>query len=538
MQRRRILLFAMVLMAMAPMVAIQPGQAQSQKSEAITSFDSTPMENDQVADAELSPAQKAAITHAQTVSFDLLQARVPGIRSAREEFVPRESFADQLQMAHVRLDQTHQGVKVFQGELITHFQADGSLAGITGDYFAGINVSTTPRLTSNEAITIATEHFGQLPSEPPTAELMILPKNGKYVLTYRTELVDIASETPAATVYFINAKSGKVTWSYDNLETATATGSGRSLYSGVVPLSTNSITGKFELRDMVRGSHYTSDLKGRFLGTGTVFTDTDNTWGSGVNADPSSAGVDAHYGAGKTFDYYKLVHGRNGIANNGQGGYSRVHYGRKYNNAFWSDSCFCMTYGDGDGNTFSPLVSIDVAAHEMTHGVTSKTARLVYSGESGGLNEATSDIFGTCTEFYAANSNDPGDYLIGEEITKTSRGWLRSMSDPRGDGASIDHYTQYTSGMDVHYSSGLANHFFYLLSEGGTNRTSGLSVTGITRAKAEKIWYRALTVYMTSGTTYAAARTATLNAARDLFGGITSTEYNAVAATWTACGVN
>ena len=140
MKRRRILLFAMVLMAMAPMVAIQPGQAQSQKSEATASFDSTSMENDQVTEAELSPAQKAAITHAQTVSFDLLQARVPGIRSAREEFALRESFADQLQMAHVRLDQTHQGVKVFQGELITHFQADGSLASITGDYFAGINI--------------------------------------------------------------------------------------------------------------------------------------------------------------------------------------------------------------------------------------------------------------------------------------------------------------------------------------------------------------------------------------------------------------
>jgi Zn-dependent metalloprotease len=174
-----------------------------------------------------------------------------------------------------------------------------------------------------------------------------------------------------------------------------------------------------------------------------------------------------------------------------------------------------------------------------------KTANLTYSGESGGLNEANSDIFGTSVEFYANNPNDPGDYLIGEEITlrKLATGdpgtgkYLRSMSNPKYDGRSPDFYTSSLGTLDVHYSSGVANNFFYLLSEGGTNSTSGISVTGITRAKAERIWYRALTVYMTSGTNYASARVATLNAASDLYGA-TSAERNAVAATWTACGVN
>ena len=108
---------------------------------------------------------------------------------------------------------------------------------------------------------------------------------------------------------------------------------------------------------------------------------------------------------------------------------------------------------------------------------------------------------------------------------------------PRSDGSSIDHYTQFRVGMNVHHSSGLGNHFFYLLSEGGTNRTSGRAITGIGRAKAEKIWYRALTTYMTSGTRFAGARTATLNAARDLHGD-GSPEHAAVASAWTACGVN
>ena len=157
-----------------------------------------------------------------------------------------------------------------------------------------------------------------------------------------------------------------------------------------------------------------------------------------------------------------------------------------------------MTYGDGDGTQLRPLVAIDVAGHEMSHGVTSRTAKLVYSGESGGLNESTSDIFGTAVEFYAGNSADPGDYLIGEKIMIGGKGYLRNMMDPTADGRSIDHYSKYKSGTDVHFSSGIANNFFYLLSEGGKNRTSGKTVTGISRAKAEKIWYRALTVYMTS----------------------------------------
>jgi len=196
-----------------------------------------------------------------------------------------------------------------------------------------------------------------------------------------------------------------------------------------------------------------------------------------------------------------------------------------------------MTYGDGDGTQLRPLVAIDVAGHEMSHGVTSRTAKLVYSGESGGLNESTSDIFGTAVEFYAGNSSDPGDYLIGEKIMIGGKGYLRNMMDPTADGRSIDHYSKYKSGTDVHFSSGIANNFFYLLSEGGKNRTSGKTVTGISRAKAEKIWYRALTVYMTSSTNFKAARTATLSAAKDLYGA-TGAEYAAVGNAWTAVGVN
>ena len=185
----------------------------------------------------------------------------------------------------------------------------------------------------------------------------------------------------------------------------------------------------------------------------------------------------------------------------------------------------------------------------MSHGVTSATAGLNYSGESGGLNEATSDIFGTGVEFYANNSSDQGDYLIGEKIDINGDGSpLRYMDKPSKDGGSADYWSSGVGNEDVHYSSGVANHFFYLLSEGSGKKTingvdydsptsDGSTVTGIGRDKALQIWYKALSTYFTSTTNYAKARTGTLSAAADLYGS-SSDEYKAVAAAWSAVNVN
>src|SRR6476661_8151528 len=184
----------------------------------------------------------------------------------------------------------------------------------------------------------------------------------------------------------------------------------------------------------------------------------------------------------------------------------------------------------------------------MSHGVTENTAGLTYSGESGGLNEATSDIFGSMVEFFAANTNDPGDYLVGEEFDLKKHLGLRRMDNPASDGSSLNCWTSNAKNVDVHYSSGIGNHFFYLLAEGSGAKTingiahnsptcNGSTVTGIGRDAAQRIWYRALTVYMTSSTDYKGARTATLNAARDLYG-TGSTQYNTVAAAWSAVAVS
>ncbi len=208
-----------------------------------------------------------------------------------------------------------------------------------------------------------------------------------------------------------------------------------------------------------------------------------------------------------------------------------------------------MTYGDGDGTRMGPLVALDVAGHEMTHGVTSKTAGLTYSGESGGLNEATSDIFGTLVEFHAANPEDPGDWLIGEEVVRDGfgRDALRYMDEPSKDGLSADCWDASVKDLDVHHSSGVANHFAYLLAEGSGAKTlggvahnspacDGSTVTGIGRAKLGKIWYRALTVH------HDLVDRLRRRPHRHPEGGggplrREGAEYDAVAAAWSAVGV-
>ena len=444
--------------------------------------------------------------------------------------------SDALGQTHTHYNRTYNNLPVHGADFVLH-QKGSTFLGLSSTYKSPVSVTLQPKISAVSATAEALRYYSAT-AVLAKVSLVVHAFGDKPVLAYDVVLYndqdrdDYASEQHT----YIDALTGAYLSRHNAVMAAAAVGSGKSLYLGTGPITANSITGGFEMRDPTRGSGYTTNMKNRTNG-GTIFTDTDNIWGNNTTGDVASAAVDAQVGVSYTWDYFKNVHGRNGIANDGKGSYNRVHYGRAYNNAFWSDSCFCMTYGDGDGKSFKPLVSLDVAGHEMTHGITARSAGLVYSGESGGLNEATSDIFGTMVEYYAANAADAGDYLIGEKITLFGNKYLRSMSDPRSDGYSIDHYSQMTASMDVHYSSGLANKFFHLLAEGGTNKTSGQSVTGIGRGKAEKIWYRALTVYMTSATNFKGARAATLSAAADLYGA-GGVEQSTIAAAWTACGVN
>ncbi|GAA2482484.1 M4 family metallopeptidase [Streptomyces thermolineatus] len=459
-----------------------------------------------------------------------------------EKLVVRDVVKDADGSVHTRYERTWAGLPVLGGDLVVHERKNGERT-VTRATKARISVPSTdaglPASAAKKTALKAAAQETEGAAAAKTPRKVVWAADGKPVLAWETVVTGVQHDgTPSELHVVTDATTGKELFSYETVHTGTGTGD----YNGTVSLTTTPNGSTFDLKDGARGGHRTLDMNQGTTGTGTLFNDADDVWGGGRQ----SAAVDAHYGAAVTWDYYKNVHGRNGIRNDGAAAYTRVHYGNAYVNAFWSDSCFCMTYGDGANNA-APLTSLDIAAHEMTHGVTSNTAGLRYSGESGGLNEATSDIFAAAAEFHAANSSDPGDYLVGEKVDINGDGTpLRYMDKPSKDGASHDYWSKTLRRVDVHYSSGPANHFFYLLSEGSGAKTvngvsynsptyDGTAVAGIGRDKAEKIWYKALTTYMTSTTDYAGARAATLSAAGDLYGAA-SAEYQAVNAAW--AGVN
>ncbi|WP_089098679.1 M4 family metallopeptidase [Streptomyces hyaluromycini] len=473
----------------------------------------------------------------------------------KEKLVVKDVVKDVDGTVHTRYERTYAGLPVLGGDIVVHTSKAGKTEGVTKATKATIKVaSLKPQLTvakAEKAALTAARTLGSTKSAADGARKVIWAGHGTPVLAYETIVGGFQDDgTPNQLHVITDAATGKKLFEYQGIENAT--GTGKTLYSGTVSLTTTLSGTTYSLTDASRGSHKTYNLKHTTSsGTGTLFTNTTNTWGTGAASSSTTdvtAAADAAYGAQETWDFYKNTFGRSGIKNDGVGAYSRVHYGSSYVNAFWDDSCFCMTYGDGSSNTH-PLTSLDVAGHEMSHGVTANTAGLNYSGESGGLNEATSDIFGTGVEFYANNASDPGDYLIGEKIDINGDGSpLRYMDQPSKDGGSANYWSSSVGNLDVHYSSGVANHFFYLLSEGSGAKTingvsynsptyNGSTVTGIGRDKALQIWYKALTTYFTSTTNYKSARTGTLSAAAALYGS-GSTEYNAVAAAWTAVNVS
>ena len=268
--------------------------------------------------------------------------------------------------------------------------------------------------------------------------------------------------------------------------------------------------------------------------------------------------------AGWTYDYYFKRFNRRGLDNNNRPIVSIVHPARRldifnpavpddfFTNAFYDSGVGAMVYGVGlpagftsGGQTVDFLSgALDIVAHELTHAVTDYSSGLIYQNESGALNESFSDVMGTSAEFYfqqPGSGNLRADYLIGEDVFRP--GGIRSMADPQAYG-DPDHYSRRFTGTadngGVHINSGIPNQVYYLAVEGGTNRTSGLSVQGVgaaNREQIERVFYRAFTQMLPANATFAVARAATIQAARDLFSANSNAE-RAITQAWTAVGVN
>ncbi|MFE9398802.1 M4 family metallopeptidase [Streptomyces flavidovirens] len=493
--------------------------------------------------AKLSPAQRAELIR-EANATKAATAKELGL-GEKEKLAVRDVVQDRDGTTHTRYERTYDGLPVLGGDLIVAETKAGRTEGVTKASKAPLksidmSAEVAPAVAEKQALGAAKAEGAKKTEADRAPRKVVWMGQGEPTLAYETVVGGLQHDgTPNELHVVTDASTGKKIFEWQAIHN----GTGNTQYSGQVTVGS---APSYTLTDTGRGNHKTYNLNRGTSGTGTLFSGPDDVWGDGTPQNLETAGADAAYGAGLTWDYFKNVHGRSGIRGDGVGAYSRVHYGNAYVNAFWSDACFCMTYGDGANNT-KPLTSIDVAAHEMTHGITSNTAGLVYSGESGGLNEATSDIFAAAVEFNANNPKDVGDYLVGEKIDIRGNGTpLRYMDKPSRDGSSKDAWYSGIGSIDVHYSSGPANHWFYLLSEGSGPKTvngvsydsptsDGLPVTGIGREKAAQIWFKALTTKFGSSTNYAGARTGTLAVAGELYG-TTSAEYKAVADAW--AGVN
>jgi len=484
-----------------------------------------------------------------------------GLRSL-DEVQPRMVWIDELGMAHAKFQQVWKDVEVFGAQIIVHLDQTGQAFETTNGLVPWVqkDLSVEPSVEEGSALhdLLGKYDCASCLTDKPVIDKQVLRREDQDHLVYRVQLrrIDGSPET-SMPVIFVDAHTGEQVWSYDNLQTTAATGTASTLYSGSVTFGTSNFSGTYYLEDVTKKI-------GTFTYNKTTtsayrLSDTDNSWSAGTTADASYSATDAHFAATKTYDYFLNVHGRNGIdgaggpgaytaAENGSLGLisSVVRYSTNYNNAFWDGSK--MTYGDGDGSTFSPLVSLDIGGHEMTHGVTERTANLTYQGESGALNESMSDVFGAMVE--RSVKGEANMWKIGESVYTPANGTsdaLRYMDTPHGAANSgftsdddPDHYDErYTGTSDnggVHINSGIANNAFYLAAKGGTHHRSLKTVTGMGPDQAAAIWYKALTTYMTASTNFAGARTATLNAATAIYGG-TSTQYNTIMDAWCAVGV-
>lgn len=482
------------------------------------------------------------------------------------KFEVTKTYSDKIGFNHSKVQQLYKGVPVYGAEMIVHYQMDGTIKTMNGEFIPELKMDVTPVLSAERAVQLA---INSTPAEKyrweieayersikeiysddskswrPEAELFVAPVggdfyNGEFRLAYKV-MVAVELPVPANWVYFIDAKNGEIINKYDQLYRANSTGTGSTLYNGTVSINTNSYGSSYQLKDNVRNIVTYSSTSANSL-PGTLLTDNDNNWNDSY---VQRQGVSAHWGAAKFYDYLSTQLSRNSIDNSGM--QIRTTVGCQTgsympNNAFWNGSQ--AVFGTGDGSTFDPLVELDIIAHEYGHGVTQHTSNLEYQAESGALNEAFSDMIGTAVEFSA--SSYAGWELGKKSYTPNNNSdAMRYMQNPNlasdPDTYEGTHWKSLT-GPDnggVHSNSGVGNFQFYLLSDGGSgtndNGTS-YSVTGIGITKAMKIWYRANTTYFTRYTNYAQARTATLNAAKDLYGQ-SSTEYQQVENAWTAVGV-
>ncbi|MBT8377968.1 MAG: M4 family metallopeptidase [Ignavibacteria bacterium] len=470
-------------------------------------------------------------------------------------FEIKSQITDQIEQTHYRFNQFYKGIKITGAQFILH-EKNGNIHYANGHLLHNINIDVNPAITEQTALSYALSEINAqkymwedqyneqfLKSEQNNPNATFYP-SGNLILTTGRDFLkgeniklayrfDVYAEIPLGRYYIdVDAETGKTVNVISRLHDADVPGTGTTHYNGNVEIMIDSFSGGYRLREYSRGNGIETynmnnttnySLAVDFVDSDTSFSETD-----------AITGVSAHWAIEGAYDYYWIEHALNSVNGNGFRLRSYVHYSSNYFNAFWDGQR--MTFGDGSGN---PLVTIDIAAHEMTHGVTQFSAGLIYQDESGALNESFSDIFGAAVEFYLEGPT--GDWFIAEDLG----GAFRSMENPKVYNDPNTYKGQYwvpAGGPDnggVHSNSGVQNYWFYLLTEGGSgvnDNGDNYSVTGIGLEDAAKIAYRNLSVYLTPPSPFFDARLATINSAADLFG-VGSQQYLSALDAWNAVGV-
>lgn len=469
----------------------------------------------------------------------------------------KNTEVDQIGFTHYRYQQLYNSIPILGKYYYAHIK-ESRLVSANGVLFNQITTANGSNINEASALTEALkfvnattykweneeeEQHLKWETQNPTAtyypkgELVYIEANSpstKITLAYKFNIY--ASDPLYRANVFVEATTGKIIAEHDLIHTGDVVGTAVTKYSGNQQMTADYTGSTYRLRESGRGNGIeTYDLnEGTNYGNATDFTDSDNFWNN-VNGNQDEIATDAHWGAEMTYDYLLNEHNRNSIDGNGFTLKSYIHYSNNYNNAFWDGQR--MTYGDGSGN-YDPFTALDIAGHEVSHGLTSFTADLVYSYESGALNESFSDIIGTSVEFYAKPSQ--ANWLCGEDIGVV----LRDLSNPNayGDPDTYQGTNWYTGTGDnggVHTNSGVQNFWYYLLATGGSGTNDNgdsYNINGIGLSSAGQIAFRNLTVYLGTNSQYSDARFYAIQSAIDLFGPC-SPEVVATTDAWYAVGV-
>ncbi|WDE05335.1 peptidase M4 family protein [Thalassomonas viridans] len=405
--------------------------------------------------------------------------------SQDDSFQSRKSIKTKAGQIKKRYQQLFKGVPVYGYSVVVTEDINGELLEVSGTIYRDIAKdikSTKAAISPQQVIDLLAKKngHGALYLENQSAELMIRIETGTPRLVYKTSYFSGAGGTPTRPMAFIDANSGEIIEAWEGLNQTkagevsedisvsfAATGPGGNEKTGKYyygsDFGTLDVSESGGTCTMENANVKTIDMRNRYwFGRTHSFTCPENTYKE-VNGGYAPLN-DAHYYGNLIFEMYQNWYNTAPLTFQLQ---MKVHYGRNTDNAYWNGSA--MLFGDGY-TKFYPLVSLDVSAHEVSHGVTEQNSDLRYSNQSGGINEAFSDMAGEVAEYYMHGSND---WLVGEQIFK-GEGALRYMADPTLDGKSIGHASDYTSGMNVHYSSGVYNKAFYLLANtaGWNTRTA------------------------------------------------------------------